>query len=64
MVVEVEADQPSQALAIARQVVEPLQSRYDEVLIYTREPEAPMPARRVQWTPRTGYIEMVITPER
>src|SRR4051812_9125184 len=37
MVVDVEAERPSQALAIAREIVEPLGSRYDEVLIYTRE---------------------------
>jgi hypothetical protein len=58
MVVEVEADHPSEALAIAREVVEPLRNRYDEVLVYTRSPGAPDAARRVQWTPRGGYVEM------
>ena len=64
MVVEAEAERPSEALAIAREVVEPLRSRYDEVLVYTREPGAPDPARRVQWTPRGGYVELVLVPER
>jgi hypothetical protein len=58
MVVEVEAEPSSQALAIAREVVEPLRNRYDEVLVYTRRRGAPDAARRVQWTPRGGYVEM------
>jgi hypothetical protein len=65
MVVEVEADHPtSQALAIAREVVEPLGNRYDEVLVYMRDPDAPDAARRVQWTPRGGYVELILVPER
>ena len=61
MVVEVDAERPSEALAIAREVVEPLRNRYDEVLVYTREPEAPDAERRVQWTPRGGYVEMILS---
>lgn len=64
MVVEVDAEHPSEALAIARELVEPLRNRYDEVLVYTREPDAPDAARRVQWTPRGGYIEIILTQER
>jgi hypothetical protein len=62
MVVEVETDMPETARQIAAQVVEPVKDRYDEVLIYIREPEAPpddLPARRIQWTRRTGYVETV-----
>jgi hypothetical protein len=64
MVVEVETERPSEAMTIAHEVVEPLKYRYDEVLIYTRQPEAPDAARRVQWTPRGGYVEIALTPER
>jgi hypothetical protein len=62
MVVEVETDLPDTARQIAAQVVEPLKNRYDEVLIYVRKPETPaddLPARRVQWTKREGYVETV-----
>jgi hypothetical protein len=62
MVVEVETDLPDTARQIAAQVVEPLKERYDEVLIYVRRPDTPhddLPARRVQWTRRGGYVETV-----
>jgi hypothetical protein len=62
MVVEVETDLPDTARQIAAQVVEPLKNRYDEVLIYVRRPgarAADLPARRVQWTRRGGYVETV-----
>ena len=62
MVVEVESDAPLSATSIAAQVVEPLQDRYDEVLIYVRAPGQPaedLAARRVQWTKRAGYRESV-----
>lgn len=62
MVVEVETDTIGNGSRIAAQVVEPLKARYDEVLIYIREPgQQPedLPARRIQWTPRAGYVESV-----
>jgi len=63
MLVDVEAEHPSEALAIAREVVIPLKNRYDEVLVYTRHPDAPDAARRVQWTPRGGYVQLILAPE-
>jgi hypothetical protein len=60
MVVEVETDRAANGAAIAAQLVEPLKDRYDEVLIYIRDPgqrPADLPARRIQWTPRAGYVE-------
>src|SRR5918992_4097556 len=57
MVVEVETDMPDTARQIAAQVVEPVKDRYDEILIYIRQPETPpddLPARRIQWTKRAG----------
>jgi hypothetical protein len=62
MVVEVETDLLDTARQIAAQVVEPVKDRYDEVLIYIRKPETPydaLPARRIQWTRRAGYVETV-----
>ena len=62
MVVEVEADHPADSSKIAAHVVEPLKGRYDEVLVYVRSPGQradDLPARRIQWTPRAGYIESI-----
>lgn len=62
MVVDVEAARPEQARDIAVQLVEPLRGRYEEVLVYVRKPGAlhdDLAARRIQWTPRGGYVENV-----
>lgn len=61
MVVDVEAERPERARQIATQIVEPLRDRYEEVLIYVRKPGATqdLAARRIQWTPRHGYVEVV-----
>jgi hypothetical protein len=61
MVVEVEAQRAEQARAIAVQIVEPLRDRYEEVLVYVRRPgtSKELAARRIQWTPRGGYVESV-----
>jgi hypothetical protein len=62
MVVEVEAERVTDASKIAAQVVEPLKARYDEVLIYIRSPHQradDLAARRIQWTPRGGYVETI-----
>jgi hypothetical protein len=66
LVVDVEARRVDQARQIAEQIVEPVRSRgYQEILIYIRkvgDPDAPM--RRVQWTPRTGYVESAYGPAK
>ena len=66
LVVDVEARRVDQARQIAEQIVEPVRSRgYQEILIYIRkagDPDAPM--RRVQWTPKTGYVESAYGPAR
>lgn len=62
MVVEVQTDLQTSASKIAAQLVEPLRDRYDEVLVYVREPgqrSDDLAARRIQWTKRTGYVEAV-----
>ena len=62
MVVEVEAQRPEEARAIAIQIVKPMRSRgYKEILIYVRAAPGGTDAatRRIQWTPNGGYVEMV-----
>jgi len=62
MVVEVEAQRPEEARAIAIQIVKPMRSRgYKEILIYVRAARGGTDAatRRIQWTPNGGYVEMV-----
>jgi hypothetical protein len=62
LVVNVEAADARQSQAIARQIVGPVRGKYDEILIYVRQAGAAdaLAARRVQWTPRGGFAEMVI----
>ena len=61
MVVAIQATRPDHAPLIAPQIVEPVKSRYDEILIYVWPPgdSTGMPARRVQWTSRGGYTEII-----
>jgi hypothetical protein len=62
LIVEVDTDLPNTARTIAAQLVEPLKGRYDEILVYVRRPDDPkdeLPARRIQWTPRRGYVETI-----
>ena len=62
MVVEVDAERLDDARGIAVQIVEPVRSKYDEILIYVRQPGRSTPAvRRIQWTPRGGYVETTYT---
>ena len=63
MVVEVDAARIDQALRIAEEIVAPVRSRgYQEVLVYVHplgRHGATTEIRRVQWTPRGGYVETV-----
>jgi hypothetical protein len=65
MVVDVEAVRPESARQIATQIVEPLRDRYQEVLVYFHKPGAAksFAERRIQWTPRGGYIEAIYEPK-
>jgi len=67
MVVEVEARRLEEARTIAIQIVQPLRSRgYEEILIYVRGPQGGVddPMRRIQWTPKGGYVETVHDAQR
>jgi len=59
IVIDVEADHPVDAGMIAEQIVAPLRSTYNEVLIYVRPTGNPVNAvvRRIQWTPHGGFVE-------
>ena len=59
-VIEVEANDPTQADAIARALIEPIRDGYDEILVYVNKlgDDSDLPASRIQWTPAGGYIEI------
>ena len=66
LIVHVETRRLDRALSIARTLIDPAvkQEHYAEVLIYFHRPGRPDPfaRRRVQWTPRHGYVETVYAP--
>jgi hypothetical protein len=57
-VIEVESENPTQTDAIARSLIEPIRDDYDEILVYVNTPGSDLPARRMQWTPGGGYLEI------
>jgi len=52
----------AESLVIAQAIVEPVQGKYTEVLIYLRPHGAKtrFAARRIQWTPGGGYRETAL----
>jgi hypothetical protein len=66
LIVHVETRHLDEARAVARYIVDPVikKEKYAEILIYFHRPGRPdtLPPRRVQWTPRTGYVESVYAP--
>jgi hypothetical protein len=62
LVVNVDADRVGNAQKIAIEIVTPVLDRgYDEVLVYVwARGHKPYADRRVQWTPKGGYSELVI----
>lgn len=67
LIVHVETRHLEEARAVARYIVDPVikKEKYAEVLVYFHRPGRPdtLPPRRVQWTPATGYVESVYTPD-
>ena len=61
LVVEVDAARMDQAREIAEAIVAPVRARgYQEVLVYVHPQgrrDATTAIRRVQWTPRGGFVE-------
>lgn len=66
LIVHVETRHLDEARAVARYIVDPVikKEKYAEVLVYFHRPGRPdtLPPRRVQWTPKTGYVESVYAP--
>jgi hypothetical protein len=63
LVVNVDADRVGSAQEIATEIVAPVRGRgFDEVLVYVWQMRAhkAYADRRVQWTPKGGYSELVI----
>jgi hypothetical protein len=63
LVVNVDAERVGNAQAIATEIVKPVQDRgFDEVLVYVwaRHKHKAFADRRVQWTPKGGYTELVM----
>ena len=60
LIVDVETHRLDEALGIARALVHPLKDSYIEVLVYFRAPGTELAAKRVQWTPASGYVELDI----
>jgi hypothetical protein len=59
LVIEVEAADPTDAMAIAKELTEPVRDRYDEVLVYVARlgEGSGATAARIQWTRQHGYVE-------
>lgn len=59
LIAHVETEYLPEAMAIAQQLTDPVKDKYAEVLIYFHRPGRPdtLPPRRVQWTPRSGFVE-------
>lgn len=57
--IEVEMAEGVDTDEIARSLIQPLQDRYAEVLVYfhTRDAQTDLPEIRVQWTVAGGYVE-------
>jgi hypothetical protein len=61
MVVTVEAFDVAHARQIAASIVEPRRAQFDEILVYVHRVggSRDLAARRVEWTPRGGYVEII-----
>ena len=57
--IEVEMAEGVDTAEIARSLIQPLQDRYAEVLVYfhARDAQTDLPQLRVQWTAAGGYVE-------
>jgi hypothetical protein len=58
MVIRIEMRDPLQAAPVAQRLVDREGDRFDEVLVYVLRSDDPQPVltRRIQWTPRGGYV--------
>ena len=61
LVVHVEAFDVGQARQIAAAIVEPRRAQFDDILVYVHRVGGgrDLAPRRVEWTPRGGYVEII-----
>jgi hypothetical protein len=63
LLVNIDAERVGDAQTIAAEIVAPVKERgFDEILVYVwrTHKHKPFADRRVQWTPKGGYTEMVM----
>ena len=63
LLVNIDAERVGNAQTIAAEIVAPVKNRgFDEILVYVwrTHKHKPFADRRVQWTPKGGYTEMVM----
>ena len=63
LLVNIDAERVGNAQTIAAEIVAPVKERgFDEILVYVwrTHKHKPFADRRVQWTPKGGYTEMVM----
>ena len=63
LLVNIDAEQVGNAQTIAAEIVAPVKERgFDEILVYVwrTHNHKPFADRRVQWTPKGGYTELVM----
>jgi hypothetical protein len=63
LLVNIDAERVGNAQTIAAEIVAPVKDRgFDEILVYVwrTHKHKPFADRRVQWTPRGGYTELVM----
>ena len=58
LVVKVETYRMDEAMDIAVELVDPLQDGYSEVLVYFHYPHETLAAKRVQWSPAFGFVDI------
>ena len=58
LVVKVQTYRMDEAMDIAAELVDPLQDGYSEVLVYFHSPHEALAAKRVQWSPASGFVEI------
>ena len=63
LLVNIDAERVGNAQTIAAEIVAPVKDRgFDEILVYVwrTHKHKPFADRRVQWTPKSGYTELVM----
>ena len=58
LVVKVQTYRMDEAMDIAVELVDPLQDGNSEVLVYFHRPHIALAAKRVQWSPASGFVEI------